>query len=60
MWRGMGDGHLKHARPSRRTNSECGMESGGEPLMVPSWHGLSIFKVGVCEDRGCYALGVLL
>ena len=49
-WRGMGAGCLKRARPVRRKDSECGMESNGEPLMVPLGCGHSGFKVGVCED----------
>lgn len=60
MWRGVGVGRFKCARPTRRTDSECGMESSEEPLMVPLGCGLNKFKVGVCEEPRCFTLGVFL
>ena len=56
----MSAGCFKHARLDRRMDSECGMESSGKPLMVPSRCGLNWFKVGVCEEPGSFAPGVFL
>lgn len=49
-WRGVGVGRFKCARSACRTDSQCGMESSREPLMVSSRCGLNSFKVGVCEE----------
>lgn len=57
-----GDGidHLMRARTDRWTDQESGVESSGEPFMVPSGCGLNMIKGGRHGEWWSLALVIFL